>query len=470
MSPLPKRVHIIGICGVATSALAIALHRKGVKVTGSDKGFYPPVSTSLSDAGVPYYAGWHPENMSELMPELVIIGGIGTSPSNPEIAFAREHDIPIIPFAEALGRYVIKKHSIVVAGTWGKTTTSSLLSYILLKAEMDPSYFTGGISLSHDTSAISDGTWSVVEGDEYQISISDRRPKFAFYSPTHLLLTSASWDHADLYPTEDDYFSAFKKMIDGMPSNGAIVYCADDSGVARLLCDTTSKGSRTMISYGKSMSADYRYDEVRPSRSGIEFRIHHTGKTYVVSSPMFGRFNAENITAAFAMAHNLGIDPDVIISAITSFRGIKRRFEKRHDGDVTILDCHAPTPDKALSVLENIKEVYTGKIIVVFEPNIGGRQHATAHAYDHAFKDADIVVIPRLTKLKTAADGAQPMEGDELAATIAKTHQEAVYIDDDALLVKFIAEQTQKGDCVAFLGSHGFRGMIEETVKSLNDQ
>jgi len=207
-----KYVHIVGICGVATSAIAIAFHKEGWKVTGSDKGFYPPVSTHLTEAGISYYAGWHPENIQAGgTPDFIMIGGIGTSPNNPEVIYAQEHNIPVYPFAEVLQKYFIKKNSIVAVGTWGKTTSASLLSFILIEAGLDPSYFSGGLSLSHDTGAIRDSEWSVVEGDEYQVSISDKRPKFNFYSPTHLLLTSVSWDHADLYPTEKEYFDTFKR-------------------------------------------------------------------------------------------------------------------------------------------------------------------------------------------------------------------------------------------------------------------
>ncbi len=185
---------------------------------------------------------------------------------------------------------------------------------------------------------------------------------------------------------------------------------------------------------------------------------------------MFGRFNVENITAAFALAHSIGMPADKIIEAIRTFKGIKRRFEKRLEGDITVFDCHAPTPEKATSVLENIREVYSREnIIAIYEPNIGGRQRASAIAYDNAFKDATTVLIPRLTKLKTAENATdQPMEGDELTSTIARTHANALYMDDDAKLVEYLASNTKKGDVIAFLGSHGFRGMIEETVAKLS--
>ncbi|MBP6858826.1 MAG: hypothetical protein KBC33_03300 [Candidatus Pacebacteria bacterium] len=467
MSSLPKRVHIIGICGVATSALAIAFHKRGVKVTGSDKGFYPPVSTHLDEVGVSYYAGWHPENISvDGDPDLIIAGGVGTSLSNPEVMYAKDHGIPLLSFAEALGKYVIKEKSIVVTGTWGKTTTSALLSYILIQGGFDPSYFTGGLSLSHDTSAITNADLSVVEGDEYQIAIWDKRPKFAVYRPTHLVLTSVSWDHADLYPTEEVYFQTFESLVKSIPASGILIACTDDTGVNKILETTKSPA----ITYGKNLLAHYRYDSINTSRDGLKFVIHHAETTYPISSPMFGRFNVENITAAFALAHSLGMPADKIAKTIHDFKGIKRRFEKRLDGDVTVFDCHAPTPEKASSVLSNIREVYPKeRIFAVYEPNIGGRQRASATVYDAAFNDATTVIIPHLTKLKIVEDAsAQPMEGPELSDRIKQTHPDTHYMDDDAKLVEYLVSTAKKDDVIVFLGSHGFRGMIEETVSKLS--
>ncbi len=463
MSTLPKRVHVIGICGVATSAIAIAFKNKGCLVTGSDKGFYPPVSTELEKNQVSFYAGWHPENIGT--PDIVMTGGGGTSPSNPEVLYAKENGIPVYTYPEVLEKYFIKKNSIVTVGTWGKTTTSSLLSFILIQSGLDPSYFTGGLSLSHSTGAISDSEWSVVEGDEYQVSISDKRPKFVYYSPTHLLLTSVSWDHADLYPTEKAYFDEFKNLIKKIPSQGIIVVCKDNEGVSEV-----TKNSKA-ITYGKTSGADYYYHSINHTKNGLDFVVEHAGKSWNIHSPMLGRFNAENITGCFALAHSIGISPNKITAAIADFKGIKRRFEKRFEGEITVLDCHAPTPEKAASVLESIREVYDQKIVAVYEPNIGGRQRASSNMYDDAFKNSDLVIIPRLTKLKIDESATEkPLEGEELTAIIGKTHANTHYIEDDKNLVDFLKSETKKGDVIVFLGSHGFRGMIEETVTSLRQQ
>lgn len=452
MASNPQHIHIVGICGVATSALAIAFQKRGWKVTGSDKGIFPPVSTELEKHKVNFYTGWHPENMGN--PDVVVVGTASGS-QNPETAFAKEKNIPVYSFAEAIGKFFVKEYSIVATGTWGKTSSTALLSFILDKAGFDPTYMFGGVSLSHDSSAsLTESKYSVFEGDEYKSSPTDNTPKFVYYKPTHILLSAVSWDHADLYPTEESYFDAFRKLIVDIPSSGLIVACKDHAKVRELVKDA--------IWYGKS-DAEYIYSDITQSKSGIHFKINGIE----IFSPMIGAFQAENITGCFAMAHKLGVAPEKIVEAIAQFKGLKRRLEKRVDEKITVFDDIAHSPEKAASVLENLRSIYKGKIITIFEPNIGGRSRESAIKYDNAFKNADLVIIPRLTKLKTS-DKEAPMEGDELAATITKTQPNTKYIEDDAELVKTaISEAKNQGDVIVFLGSHGFRGMIEETIKSL---
>jgi len=459
-----KHIHIVGICGVATSALAIAFHDKGYKVTGSDKGFFPPVSTELEKHGISFYAGWHPENMGK--PDVVIVG-TASGTQNPETAFAKENNIPIYSYPEAIGEFFVKEYSIVSTGTWGKTSSTALLSFILQHAKLDPTYMFGGVSLSHDASAkLTESKYSVFEGDEYKSSPTDTTPKFVYYKPTHLLLSAVSWDHADLYPTEESYFDAFSKLIANIPNTGLLVVNSDNDKVKELVGQTSGK---KIVWYGKT-NADYKYSDVVQSADGLDFTITHSDVNFKIHSPMIGAFQAENITGCFAMAHALDIKPEVIIEAISNFKGLKRRLEKRFVGDVTVFDDIAHSPEKARTIVHNLKEIYSGKVIAIFEPNIGGRSRESVVKYDNAFTNADVVIIPRLTKLKIAEDSdEQPMDGAELAAVISKTHTNTKYIEDDEELVNFLITNSKKGDCIAFLGSHGFRSMIEQTVAELSN-
>lgn len=456
-------IHIVGICGSATNAIGVALACAGHKVTGSDKGFYPPASTMLEQAGVPFWAGWHPEKFEEVgTPELFIAGGSGTSENNPEIKYAREHNIDVISFAEAVARFIIRDTSIVCAGTWGKTTTSSLLSYVLNKTN-NASYFTGGVSLSHPSAGITDGVMSVVEGDEYKVSISNEKPKFVYYKPSHVLLTAVSWDHADLYPTEQSYFDAFTALTKDI-TDEHIVACIDNTGIKKVLAD------KKYISYGEHEDAQYRYHNIVATLDGITFTITHNDQETIVTSNLLGAYNAENITGVFAMLHTLGIAPEQIVEHIKTFRGIKRRLERRNEGDVLVIDDIAHSGDKVKSLLETLRISSTGHITCIFEPNIGGRVRNAQDKYTHAFKDADTVIIPRLTKLKTAENTETPLDGVGLADIISQTHTDVEYIDNDTALIEHITRASLPGDIIVFAGAHGFRGMIEETVEALENR
>ncbi|HEY0908340.1 MAG TPA: Mur ligase family protein [Candidatus Paceibacterota bacterium] len=464
-----QKVHFIGICGVAMSAVATALWQKGFKVTGSDAGFFPPISTHLTALGVPYYSGWHPEKMIEGgAPDFIVVGNAASS-NNPELLYAKEHGIPFKSFPETTGEYLIQKNSIVVSGTYGKTTSSALLTHIFKHAGKKPSYMVGGLTQDGAPSAAVDtGDWSIVEGDEYSTAKWDKRAKFFHYKPTHLLLTAVKWDHADLYPTEESYFDAFRQLIAGMPKasegTGVIVACIDTETLPKLL----ASAKREFISYGKDKNADYRYEKVVSTPTGISFDIVYHGKTYHIECPLLGAYNAENVTGCFAMAHASGIAPGDISDAIKSFLGMKRRLEKRYENKITVIDDIAHSPEKAKSVLANLRSIYSGMIIAVYEPNIGNRTPQSKPAYDDAFKDADTVVIPRLSKLKVdESNPEKTFDGEELALTIEAKHKDVHYIADDSLLVDFVTMARGEGDVIAFLGSHGFRGMIEETVKKL---
>ena len=465
MAQKAKHIHVIGICGVATSALAIAFHKKGWKVTGSDKGFFPPVSTELEKHGISFYAGWHPEKMvAEGNPDLIVIP-TASGTNNPETLYAKEHGLNAHSYTEVFRDYFIKDHSIVCAGTWGKTSSATLLSYILLEAGLDPSYMFGGISLSHDGAAeIGTGTWSVFEGDEYKSGPNDPTAKFFYYKPTHLLLSAVSWDHADLYPTEESYFNTFKKLIAGIPDSGLIVACKDEPGINQVLEGTHKK----IVWYGEN--GDYSYSNVRQSKDGLKLTISHAGTSYEVHSKLLGMFQAENITGCFAMAHEIRIPAEKIIVAISSFKGMKRRLEKRLDGNITVIDDIAHSPKKASSILKNLHGIYPGKVFAIFEPNIGSRRIESIAKYDDAFKDADIVIVPRLTRLKVAENESdKPLEGEDLAKAISKTHSNVRVINDDDELIRYLVSNAKKGDVIAFLGSHGFRGMIEATVDALKE-
>lgn len=462
-----KHIHFIGICGVAMSALAILWHKKGWKVTGSDAGFYPPISTHLQKNNIAFYPGWHPEKMGD--PDLVVVGNVASS-ENPELKFVLEKNIPHLSYPKLIAQNLIKENSIVCAGTYGKTSTTTLLSLILKNAGLNPAFMFGGLSLDLENSAENpdDSKWSVLEGDEYKTSKDNLEAKFFSYNPTHILLTSVIWDHADVYKTEKNYIKAFEDLLTMPKSNGLIVACTDNKNVNQILKNLNilfvhySNHQAPLVTYGKNNDADYQYTNISESKDGLTFDIIHQNITYSIFAPIIGSYMAENICGTFATAHQIGISPESIIQSIAQFHGLKRRLEKRGEiNGAPIFDDIAHSPTKATSVLETLRTLYSGKIYAIFEPNTGNRKIESLRGYDHAFSKADEVLIPLFTKVKKDAE-TLILDGKDIANTISKTHSDVHYIEDDKELVTYLKQKIQPQDAVVFMGSHGFRGMIEK--------
>ncbi len=472
-----KRIHFIGICGVAMSALAVAFHKESWEVTGSDVGFYPPISDYLKDNNISFYPGWHPEKMAANDdPDIVVVGNVAGT-TNPEFIYARKNNLNYKSYPEVIAEYIVQKNSLVCAGTYGKTSTAALLTFILKNAGVNPSYMFGGLSLNLQESAKikSDNTsWSVLEGDEYKTARWDSRPKFKLYSPTHLLLTSVSWDHADIYPTEETYLQAFKDLVGMIPTTGLIVACADDTKIKGVLSGNIAGAKE--ITYGKDQSADYCYSRVTQTAAGISFTIKYKNAEYNIAAPVLGEHMAENICGAFAMAKEIGIEEKTVLNAVAKFKGIKRRLEKRSAEDMAVYDDLGHSPAKAAATLRTLRAIYpNNKIIAIFEPNTGNRKSQSIPGYANAFADADEVIIPTLTRIKIdPKDTDPPFDGKKLTEIISKTQPQTVYIESDDKLIEYVLKNVKKSssgrspvgreDVVVFLGSHGFRGMIEKLI------
>lgn len=452
-----KHIHFIGICGVGMSALAILWKKKGWKVTGSDSGFYPPVSTHLEQNKIDFYPGWHPEKMGQ--PDLVVVGNVAAS-ENPEWLYVQKNNIPYLSYPELIAQNMVRKNSVVCAGTWGKTSTTALLAYILKVADYKPAYMFGGLSLGLPYAADDEGgDWSILEGDEYKTGKNNPEAKFFSYKPTHLLLTGLAWDHFDMYPTEESYYAAFAKLLGGMPAGGLVVACADDKNIGRVLGEAKCR----IVRYGAGLF-DYQYGNVAMNKNGIQLKISHDGAEYKISSPLLGSYMAENICGAFAMANEIGVPADKVIAAISQFKGIKRRLEKRGatPKGADVYDDIAHSPVKAKSALATLRGIYGGKIFAIFEPNTGNRQLSAGPSYDNCFAAANEVVIPRLTKIKIDEKTKDAvMDGAKLAEIISRTHGQVKLIEDDEELTGYLKTAAGPDDAIVFLGSHGFRGMIE---------
>ncbi|MEW6610322.1 MAG: Mur ligase domain-containing protein [Patescibacteria group bacterium] len=470
-----KHVHFIGICGTAMAPLAKALRDQGWRVTGSDKGIFPPMSDYLKQNAIDFYVGFHPERMGN--PQLVVVGNyIGTS--NPEYVAVRERGIPFHSYPEILSQFLIRHESIIVAGTYGKTLTTALLAWIWEMADRRPSYMVGGLVRNfQDGVRIADSQWSVVEGDEYPSSRWNLVPKFSYYRPKYVLLTGAAWDHADVYTTEESYLKVFNMLIRSIPPEGLIVAAMERPHTSTVL----EEARASVLSYNRRGEgyADWSLEILARDKNGVTLTFHGArGETIgPCHCSVLGDLNLDHFAGAVGLARYCGIPTDAILRAVETFKGVRRRMEVRGNiQEVTVVDDFAHSPAKAATTLKGLRLHFPhSKIIAVFEPNVGNRVASTEPLYQNAFRDADVVMIPRLSIAKTGKDEEERMDGVKLATVIqagrgstSSSSKGVMYEPEDGTLVARITKIAQPGDVVVFMGSHGFRGMIEQTLTALS--
>lgn len=438
----------------------------GWSVSGSDKGFFPPMSTYLQQfPEIDFYPGFHPEKMGT--PDLVVHGTM--SEKNPEMAYAREQGFDMISYPEALERFVIKKHSIVTVGTYGKTTLSSLLTWILETAGLNPSYMSGGVQqVLHDGVRATDSEWSVVEGDEYPFDLANPVAKFFYYHPTHLLITAAEWDHMDVFKTETDFVAPFKKVVQEMDAGSLIVANITGKNIPEVISDAPC----TVVTYegvGLGKEADYYVENVQRNGVVTTFDVAKKDGTFseTFETSLIGKHMLENICGAVALCNETGaIDVASMQKAITSFKTVRQRLEIRGETKegAIVIDDLAHSPTKARVSISALRHWFPeSKVFVVYEPNIGNRTKESLPGYHNAFNLAHEVIIPRLTVIKKKS-GDYRLSGEELAQRIAEDQEHTTYIEDDDALALHLQKNAHKGDVIAFMGGHGFRGMIDQAL------
>ncbi len=475
-----KHIHFIGVCGVGMGAVAVMMKKMGWKVTGSDKGFFPPISDFLKKNKIDFYPGWHPEKFTDLQkmekkPDLVVVGNF-ISLNNPEYLWFKKQKYDIKSYPEIVAQYVVKKNSIVATGTFGKTTISAFVAHAFKTANLKPSWFIGGLANNFVCGAKNNSSkWSVAEGDEYTTARWDPRSKFLLYQPTHLILTSIIWDHFDVFPTEKKYDESFKKLIDLIPENGIIVAAKRKN--TQKIDKMILKSRALVLRYGKkgtiSSSQDYGYQIKSLDKKGARFSIYHENKKLGdFQTCLLGEHLVENFCAGIALCHYCGIKTTALKKAVKTFKGVKRRLEIRNKSKkIKVVDDLAHSPSKAMASLSALRAHFPkARIFAIYEPNVGNRTLSSEPFYKNAFQKADYVIIPRLSLTKTEPGQEKRMSGEELTKMIKEKNKgvDVFYFPDDDELIKFLIMAAKMDDIIVFLGSHGFRGMIEEIIKKID--
>jgi UDP-N-acetylmuramate: L-alanyl-gamma-D-glutamyl-meso-diaminopimelate ligase len=402
---MPRNIYMIGICGVAMGTLASMLHEQGHTVSGSDQNIYPPMSDILQKSGMKLHNGFSASQVGS--PDLVIVGN-AISRGNPEVEHVLNRRIPYLSMAGALREFFLEgKEVVAVAGTHGKSTTTALLAHLLESAGLSPSFFVGGVSRNHDANyRLGTGRHFIIEGDEYDSAFFEKVPKFIFYRPSHLVLTSLEFDHADIYHDLAEIELWFRRLVNIVPSEGSIVYSADYPNLKEIVAASHSR----RFSYGGEGS-DFAYAFRGYEGTKSVLRVERPDGGLDVASDLFGHFNYANILAAVAMASLLGADDAGIRRGVDTFLGVRRRQELVFRGGGTVVyDDFAHHPTAISSVLATMRERYpVARIWAVYEPRSAtSRRNVFQDILPGAFRPADVVLI------KTPYEGSAVREGDKL--------------------------------------------------------
>ncbi len=462
-------IHFIGIGGTAMASLAVAFRQAGFKITGSEPHeIFPPMRDVLKKNKIKYHSPFNAKKMGN--PDEVVIGNAHYSENNPEVMEAREKKLELMHFPRLVEKYLIKKNSTVVAGTYGKTSTSAALTWILKNAKKDPSFLVAGAPLNFSVGAsLKKSSWSVVEGDEYPAASPwDYSPKFAYYHPKHLILTSAEWDHMDIYKTQKSYVDVFKKMVGAMPKNGLIIAKKNGENLKQVL----SVAKCRVVYYNflkEKQKTDYTLDDIEIKNGKTFFGVYKKNSLVEnFETSLIGNFNLENLLASIAMAYELKVPGKTIKQSIKTFKGVKRRLEIRATKKgITIIDDFAHNPSKAKSATEALKKHFPqSDIYIVFEPNRGGRSSKCLNKYRNSFVGAKKVIIPKLSNYKAKA-GVIDANNQQIKDSIKAGGVSAVAINDYEKILNKLRKEAKKGDVIAFMGSRNFGGMIEKLIESL---
>ena len=463
-----ERIHLVGVAGTGMGAFAGILKADGYTVTGSDENVYPPMSDMLAawkiDVFTPYSAG----NIDRARPDLVIIGNV-IRRENPEATAVRELGIPQMSFPAAFGSLVcIGRHSVVVAGTHGKTTTSAMLAHVLADAGLDPTFIVGGVTLNYTGNfRLGAGEHVVIEGDEYDTAYFDKGPKFVHYRARTALLTSIEFDHADIFDDMAHYESAYARFCQTLPADG---WLGVSTSYPRAMAIARKHSGAPVVTYGTDDSGDYRARDVQFGEGGARFAIDGpANESAEVTLGMSGLHNVENATGVWAAARALGLTAETIASGLGSFLGVKRRQEPRgYVAGVLVIDDFAHHPTAVRETITGIRQRYRDRRLwAVFEPRSNtSRRNIHQAEYAEAFDQADVVTI-RLPEPHDKVPADQQLDVERIVAEIGKRGIEASGLATVPEIIDLIAREARPNDVVLVMSNGAFGGLIPEVLAAL---
>ena len=448
------------------ASLAGILKDLGYKVTGSDQNVYPPMSTQLEKLGIPIMLGFKKENLNP-RPDLVIVGNV-VSKTNPEAEALLASQIPYTSLPKALGEFVIgSRESFVIAGTHGKTTTTSMMAWVTDGLEMEAGFLIGGIPLNYGLSFRAPvGNAFVIEGDEYDTAFFDKVPKFVHYRPKHVILTSIEFDHADIYRDLEHVKAAFKTLLELIPEDGTLVYNAEDKNILSLLSHCRA---RRKVGYGMS-SGDYQIADRDVVIGRNQFTVVKNGQRIAdLALKVFGEHNSLNALAVFAMSDQLVWPKNKVLQAMADFKGVKRRQELLGEvNGITVIEDFAHHPTAVDLTLRCMRERFPGRrLLAVFEPRSAtSRRKVFQEDYARAFAQADVVFVAQPFDQSKISE-TDRFSTDQLIAELRQKGKTAETGQDVGGLLAKMVPITQPKDVVLIMSNGGFDGIYEKLFSEL---
>ncbi|HWG51473.1 MAG TPA: UDP-N-acetylmuramate:L-alanyl-gamma-D-glutamyl-meso-diaminopimelate ligase [Candidatus Acidoferrales bacterium] len=461
-----QHVHIIGICGTAMASLAGLLKQRGLKVTGSDVAAYPPMSDFLAAMAIPVAQPYAETNLKP-RPDWVVVGN-AISRGNVELEHVLDQRIPFRSMPDTLYDFFLRtREPIVIAGTHGKTTSTSMLAWIFQQAGKDPSFLVGGIAENFGSSfALRQGRHFILEGDEYDTAFFDKGPKFLHYFPQAIILTSVEFDHADIYKDLDAVKTAFKRLVNLVPGKGRIIAYDADSNVDECLAKAFTRVER----YGLREDSFWRITDLQFSSDRTTWQVLRDGQPWSsFEFALAGEYNVLNATAAAAMASNYGIEPAVIADALMSFKSVKRRLEIRAEIDgIIIIDDFAHHPTAIAATLKALRTRYpAARLWAVFEPRSNTlRRKVLQKDVISSLSIADEVVIASIFRPEAVPENER-LTTTSVVNGVKKNGKRARELADADAIVESVSPELQSGDVVAILSNGGFGGIYEKLPRKL---
>jgi UDP-N-acetylmuramate: L-alanyl-gamma-D-glutamyl-meso-diaminopimelate ligase len=466
-----RRIHLVGVAGTGMGSFAGMLKTAGYEVTGSDENVYPPMSDMLAAWGVQVLTPYAPANLDAARPDLAIIGNV-IRRVNPEATAVRERGIPQMSFPAAFGSLVLaEKHSVVVAGTHGKTTTSALMAHVLVDAGTDPSFLVGGVTMNANSNFRNGGgPFVVVEGDEYDTAYFDKGPKFLHYRAKTAILTSIEFDHADIYRDMAHYESAYEKFAATLPEDGFLAVAASYPNAVRI----SQKASRAYVAtYAVQGDADYAAEKLSFGPEGARFVVREPrGRTGEYLLPMSGHHNVENALGVYAAARALGLKADDIRAGFASFAGVKRRQEIRGTvNDVLVIDDFAHHPTAVRETIVAIRQRYPDRRLwAVFEPRSNtSRRNIHQGEYAAAFDGAALASI----RVPEPHDKVPLDEQLDIGKVIDALRAKGIDADsspDVDVIVRQVVSRARPGDVILVMSNGSFGGLIPAVLDGLRER